>query len=136
MKRAFLWLATAIAFAPFHSLEAQPTAKVYRVGILEGSPPQANARLWEAFRQGLRELGYVEGKNLIFEHRSAEGKRDRLSGLADELVRLNVDVILTAATPPALAAKKATNTIPIVMVTRAIQWALDLSPALAGPGET
>jgi putative ABC transport system substrate-binding protein len=89
--------------------------KVPRIGILIGSSASANAARIEAFRQGLRELGYVEGKNFVIEFRSAEGKIDRLPDVADELVRLKVDVIVTtgpAVNPPA---KQATSTIPIVM---------------------
>ncbi len=93
--------------------DAQPAGKVYRIGSLNlGSPPRSP--LAEAFWQGLRELGYVEGRNLIIEHRWAEGKPERLPGLAADLVRLKVDVIVADGNV-ALAAKQATRTIPIVM---------------------
>jgi putative ABC transport system substrate-binding protein len=95
--------------------KAQQPVKVPRIGILIGSSASANAARIEAFRQGLRELGYVEGKNFAIEFRSAEGKIERLPDVADELVRLKVDVIVTtgpAVNPPA---KQATSTIPVVM---------------------
>jgi putative ABC transport system substrate-binding protein len=114
--------------------EAQQPGKVYRIGTLENSSPSGRVHLWEAFRQGLRELGYVEGKNIALEQRWAEGKRDRLPGLAAELVRLKVDVIVTAATAPALAAKKATSTIPIVMASQSDPVGTGLIVSLARPG--
>jgi putative ABC transport system substrate-binding protein len=95
--------------------EAQQPKKLHRIGYLIGSSLSANAARVEAFRQGLRELGYVEGQNIVIEHRSAEGKVDRLSDLAAELVRLDVDVIVTSGPTPTRAAKEATGTIPIVM---------------------
>jgi putative ABC transport system substrate-binding protein len=115
-------------------VEAQQPGKVYRIGTLESSFPSGRARLWEAFRQGMRDLGYVEGKNIAMEQRWAEGKRDRLSALAAELVRLKVDVIVTAATSPALAAKKATSTIPIVMASQSDPVGTGLVVSLAKPG--
>jgi len=96
--------------------EAQQPKKIPRIGYLIGSSPTANARV-EAFRQGLRELGYIEGQNLIIEYRYAEGKLDRLPELAAELVRLKVDAIFCTSTPAAQAAKKATTTVPIVSVS-------------------
>ena len=93
--------------------EAQPVAKVYRIGLL--SPTSQPAGI-EAFREGLRTLGYVEGQNVVIEHRSADGRFDRLPGLASELVRLKVDVIVAVVTQASLAAKNATTTIPIVML--------------------
>jgi putative ABC transport system substrate-binding protein len=95
-------------FALCGSVQAQQQGKVYRIGTLEHSSASGREHLWEAFRKGLRELGYHEGKNVVFEQRWAMGDRDRLPGLAAELVRQKVDVIVTAATPPALAAKQAT----------------------------
>ena len=81
-----------------------------------GRAPSATRARIEAFRQGLRELGYVEGKNIVIEYRSAEGKLDRLPALAAELVRLKVDIIVTGGPPATRAAKEATSTIPIVMM--------------------
>jgi putative ABC transport system substrate-binding protein len=109
---AFIALLT---LALVHLAEAQQAKKVPRIGFLGiASPSTISARI-EAFRQGLRELGYVEGKNIVIEYRSAEGKLDRLSELAAELVRLKVDVILTTGPAVTRAAKEATVTIPIVM---------------------
>ena len=96
--------------------EAQQPAKVPRIGILELGSPSASAHGHKAFQQGLRELGYVEGKNIILEYRYADGKLDLLPELAAELVRLKVDIIVvTGGDPQTRAAKNATKTIPIVM---------------------
>src|SRR5678809_63074 len=96
--------------------EAQQPKKVPRIGYLTAASLSAFAARTEAFRQGLRELGYVEGKNIVIEYRYGEGKRDRLPALASELVRLNVDIIVSAGgNGTASPAKQATNTIPIVM---------------------
>jgi putative ABC transport system substrate-binding protein len=113
---------------------AQQPAKVYRIGTLDNSSPSGRTQLWEAFRQGLRELGYIEGKNIALQQRWAEGNRDRLPVLAAELVHLKVDVIVTAATSPALAAKKATSTIPIVMASQSDPVGTGLVVSLAKPG--
>jgi len=95
--------------------EAQQPTKVPRIGYLSATSPSVNPTRIEAFRQGLRELGYVEGKNIIIEWRYAEGKLDRLRELAADLVRLKVDVIVTGGPTPMPAVKEATTTIPIVM---------------------
>src|SRR5918994_4579653 len=95
--------------------EAQQRAKIPRIGILVGSSLSANTARIEAFREGLRELGYIEGKNIVIESRSADGKFDRLPQLATEIVRLNVDVIVTTGPIVNRPAKQATSTIPIVM---------------------
>ena len=94
---------------------AQQPTKVPRIGYLAAVSRSANAVRIEAFRQGLRELGYVEGKNIVIEYRYAEGKRDRLPALAAELVRLKVDIIVTGGGSSTRAVKEATSTIPIVM---------------------
>ena len=94
---------------------AQQPAKVWRIGVLVSSSPSLNASRDEGLRQGLRELGYVEGKNIVMEYRYAEGKLDRLSELADELVHLKVDVIVVGGTRVATAARQATSAIPIVV---------------------
>ena len=110
--------------------EAQPTARVPRIGILRpGSPPDP---LVEAFRQGLRELGYAEGRNISIEYRWAEGRDERLPSLAADLVRLQVDVIVAGAA--AVAVKQATNVIPIVMPTAADPGKHGLVASLARPG--
>lgn len=112
----------------------QPAARVPRVGFLGAGSPSANQARVEAFRLGLRDLGYVEGSDVIFEYRYAEGKLDRVSELADELVRLNVEVILSAAPTPTRAAKGATATIPIVMAYDTDPVANGFVASLAHPG--
>ncbi|MGQ0656060.1 MAG: ABC transporter substrate-binding protein [Betaproteobacteria bacterium] len=112
---------------------AQQPAKVTRIGYLAGALT-ANPHLAEAFRQGLRERGYVENRNVRIEYRSAEGQLERLSDLAVELVRLKVDVLMTEGTPPTLAAKQATQTIPIVFAGAADAVAGGLVASLARPG--
>src|SRR5262245_57992221 len=114
--------------------EAQQPAKVVRIGFLGPTSAASNADRIEALRAGLRGLGYVEGKNLVIEYRWAEGKFDRLPELAAELVRLNVDVILTSGTPGIRAAKNATTTIPIVMVTSGDPVSFGFVASLARPG--
>src|SRR2546430_17068220 len=93
--------------------QQQPT-KIPRMGYLSGNSPSSESARIEAFRQGLRELGYVEGKNIVIEYRYAEGKLDRLPALAAELVRLKVDLIVTGGPGATRPAKEATVTIPIV----------------------
>jgi putative ABC transport system substrate-binding protein len=105
----------AVFFALCVSAEAQQPRKIPQIGYLITSSPSAIAPRMEAFQQGLRELGYVEGKNIVIERRHAEGKLDRLPELAAELVRLNVDVIVTSGPTATRPAKGATSTIPIVM---------------------
>ena len=95
--------------------EAQQAGKVYRIGMLETRSTALNAANVDAFRQGMRELGYKEGQNLEIVYRSSDGRDERFPSLASELVRLKVDLILTRGTPAALAAKSATRTIPVVM---------------------
>jgi putative ABC transport system substrate-binding protein len=95
--------------------EAQQPVKIPRIGYLASVPLSTHSPRTEAFRQGLRELGYVEGKNIVIEWRYAEGKLDRLPTLAAELVRLKVDIMVTAGPTPTRAAKESTTTIPIVM---------------------
>ena len=113
--------------------QAQP-AKVIRIGFLGPTSAASNAGRMEALRAGLRDLGYLEGKNLVIESRWAEGKFDRLPELAAELVRLNVDVILTTGTPGIRAAKNATTTIPLVMVTSGDPVGFGFVASLARPG--
>ena len=96
---------------------AQQWGKVYRIGILEAIPATQNAANLNALRKGLRDLGYVEGRNLIIEYRSADGRAERFPELASELVRLKVDLIVTRGTPAAKATKSVTGTIPVVMAT-------------------
>jgi putative ABC transport system substrate-binding protein len=110
------------------------SGKVYRIGFLSAGSPSTHAPRVEAFRAGLRDFGYVEGKNIIIEYRWAEGKSDRLPALAAELVRLNVEVLIAAGTPGILAAKQATTTIPIVMAGSGDAVATGLVASLARPG--
>ena len=133
-RRAFLGgLAAGILAAPL-AAEAQQTRKVPRIGLLALNPA-ASPHLPEAFLQGLRDLGYVEGRNVVIEHRSAEGKLvERLPALAAELVALKVDVILAGATPAALAAKQATRTLPIVFAGVGDAVTDGLVTSLARPG--
>jgi len=124
---------TPCALAPI-AVEAQPTDKVYRIGVLERTSPTVNAANLDSFRQGLRALGYVEGKNMVIEYRSAEGRDERFAELAAELVRLKVDVILTRGTPAALAAKNATPTIPVVITGVGDPVGQGIIVSLAHPG--
>ena len=114
--------------------EAQQSKKVQRVGILLVSTREATAHLVEAFRHGLRDFGYVEGRNITVEQRFGEGKVERLSDLAADLVRLNVDVIVAATPPAILAAQQAAKTVPIVMVATGDPVALGFVTSLARPG--
>ncbi len=115
-RRAFLLTSLAGALAAPLAAEAQQAAKVWRIGLLGTHSYSAHAKGVEALRAGLRDLGYVEGENIVIEYRWAEGKYDRLPDVVAELVALKVDVIVTAGgTPSALAAKHATSTIPIVV---------------------
>ncbi len=114
------------------SAEAQQAGRVYRIGVL--SPEVPPPGLLKVFQEGLRELGYVEGMNVAIESRNAGGKNERLAALADELIRLKVDVILAVNTPAALAAKNATTTIPIVMTRIADPVKSGLVPSLSHPG--
>ena len=127
-----LILALSIVAAPF-SVGAQP-AKVVRIGFLNPTTPAATAHFLEAFRQRLRELGYVEGKNIILERRYAEGRVERLPDLAAELVRLKVNVIVAVLNPPIQAVKQATTTIPVVMVNSFDPVGAGLVASLARPG--
>ena len=112
------------------SAEAQEGKKIPWIGYLAGSGSAPN----QAFVQGMRDLGYVEGKNIAFVYRTAEGRRERYSDLVAELVRLKVDVIVADGTAPGLAAKKATSTIPIVMTSSTDPVGTGLVASLARPG--
>jgi len=113
---------------------AQQPKKVPRIGYLAAVSSSADSRRLEAFRQGLRELGYIEGKNITIEYRYAEGKLDLLSDLAAELVRLKVDIIVTQSTLDAYAARQSTSTIPIVMTASGDAVGTGLVASLARPG--
>jgi putative tryptophan/tyrosine transport system substrate-binding protein len=124
----------ALLFALCFSAEAQQTKKVPRIGFLGNSTPALGENLIGPFREGLRELGYVDGKNLLIEYRWAEGKYERFTTLIAELIALNVDVIVTAGTPASLAVKKATTSIPLVMIAVGDPVGTGLITSLAHPG--
>jgi putative ABC transport system substrate-binding protein len=134
-RRRFIGtLAGGLLVAPF-AAEAQQAGKVYRVGILtdKASDP-VEARLWQAFRLGLRELGWIEGRNILIEFREAEGNFARLPELAADLVRLKVDLILAKSSIYVQPAKAATSSIPIVFVTHADPEGTGHVASLARPG--
>jgi putative tryptophan/tyrosine transport system substrate-binding protein len=127
-----LFLFAASVLICFHPAEAQQATKIPRIGWLTGGG--VSTETGEAFRQGLRELGYVEGKNIVIEWRVAEGKRDRVSALAAELVHLKVDVIITGSATDTRAARAATATIPIVMTNDGDPVGNGFVASLARPG--
>jgi putative tryptophan/tyrosine transport system substrate-binding protein len=132
-KKALYLVLIVLLFARYSSAQAQPT-KVPRIGYLSVLSLSAMADRIEAFRQGLRELGYVEGKNIVMERRYGEEKPERVNDLAIELVRLKVDAIVTGGNSATEAAKKATNTIPIVMTQASDPVASRFVASLARPG--
>jgi putative ABC transport system substrate-binding protein len=107
--------AIALFLVATGTANGQSAGRVYRIGYIQTATPDEQAHLTKAFEDGLRELGYVEGRNVVFERRFAWGKQERLPDLASELVKINVDVIMTGANPVVAAVKRATATIPIVM---------------------
>jgi putative ABC transport system substrate-binding protein len=134
-RRRFLRAVVAGLLAASVAAEAQTTAKIARIGYLTAADvATAPYHLREAFLKGLRDLGYVEGRNLVIEYRSADGKIERLPALAAELVALKVDVILAPASAHVLAAKQATSTIPIVFTSSGDPVASGLVTSLARPG--
>ena len=141
-RRTFLAGTGAVLLAAPLAAEAQPARKVYRIGFLSPSSSSDPERLASPFgerglaavRQGLRDLGYVEGQNIAIEYRWAEGRFERLPDLAAELVRLKVDVIVSVVTQATLAAKNATGTIPIVLVAAGDPLGSGLVASLARPG--
>ena len=133
-RREFLGTLAGGVLAVPRAAQAQQTGKVYRIGMLERTSEAIGAANLGGFRQGLRELGYVEGKNLIIEYRSADGRDERFPSLAAELVRLKVDLILTRGTPAALAAKNATGTIPVVIIGVGDPVGQGVVASLARPG--
>ncbi|MGH8700119.1 MAG: ABC transporter substrate-binding protein [Burkholderiales bacterium] len=127
-------LASGALAAPLATFAQQKPAKVYRIGVLIPSNPAATAHAQEAFKQALREHGYVEGQNVIVERRYGEGRAERLSDLAAELERIKVDVIAVATDPAIAAVKQQTQTIPIVMVGSTDPVATGFVASLARPG--
>ena len=133
-RRRFLLGTLAAGVATPRGAAAQTRRTPYRIGMLEVVPAGSNAVNLTAFRRGLKELGYVEGEHFVLEYRSADGVAERFPGLAGELVRLGVDVIVTRGTPAALAAKQATDRIPIVMASSGDPLGTGLAASLAHPG--
>jgi len=134
-KKCFCFALSAILFALCVSVQAQQPAKIPRIGYVSGTgDPKTPGFQVETFRQGLRELGYLEGKNIVIEYRYTEGNQDRAPRLVAELIQLNVDILLTVTSPAIRAAKQATKTIPIVMVTTSDPIATGLIDSLARPG--
>ena len=133
MYSRFLLIALTALFAALPA-QAQQPKKVPRIGILAGGSPSPTSQLYEAFRQGLRDLGYVEGQTILLEFRYGEAKAERLPDLAAELVRLKVDVIVTSSTPTIHAVGQATRTIPIVMAFSGDPVGTGLVASLAKPG--
>ena len=132
MNLKLTWLAMPLLLFGVHAVEAQQPKKIPRIGLLAHSASDSTRR--DAFLQGLRDLGYIEGKNIAIEYRYTGGELDRLPELAGELVRLNVDVIVTAAISSVRAAKKATGTIPIVFASVGDAVDSGLVSSLARPG--
>jgi putative ABC transport system substrate-binding protein len=130
----FVVTITLIILAAAFTADAQQPMKIFRIGYLTATSLSAIADRTEAFRQGLREFGYVEGKNIVIEQRHAEGKLERLPALAGELVRLNVDVIVSAGPADTRAAKELTSTIPIVMAQDSDPVGNGFIASLARPG--
>ena len=134
MKRVFSCYWQLLFADNYPSADAQQPGKVVRIGFLDPSTAAGSAVLWDNLREELRKLGWIEGKNIVIEYRFAEQKLERLPELAAELVRLKVDVIVVPGVLPALAAKKATPTIPIVMANSPDPTGAGLVASLARPG--
>jgi putative ABC transport system substrate-binding protein len=134
-KQIFGFVLSVIFFALCGSAQAQQPKKIPRIGYLFAGPSSLEySSRTEAFRQGLRDFGYIEGKNIVVEYRYAEGKLERLPALAAELARLQVDVIVTAGPAPTRSAKEATKTIPIVMAQDTDPVGNGFVASLARPG--
>jgi putative tryptophan/tyrosine transport system substrate-binding protein len=134
MNKRVLWLLVFLLLVSVLPAEAQQPTKIPKIGYLTGASPSAMTSRIEAFRQGLRELGYVERKNIIVEYRYAEGQPDRLPVLADELVRLKPDVIVTGGPSATRPVKAATSTIPVVMAQDSDPVGNGFVVSLARPG--
>ena len=133
-RREFFTLIGGAAVVASSRAVAQQPPKIRRIGVLETISPALNAKNLDALRRGLRELGYVEDRNYTLEYRSADGGAQRFPALADELVRLGVDLIVTRGTPAARAARNATETIPIVMAAIGEPLGVGVVESLARPG--
>ena len=134
-RREFMGLAIAASMWPL-ATRAQQAGKIHRIGILETVSAARNASNLDALRRGLRDFGYVEGRNLLIEYRSADGRAERFPGLASELVGLNIDLIVTRGTPATIAIQSATGTIPVVMATMGGPGAIVASFARPGSNIT
>jgi putative tryptophan/tyrosine transport system substrate-binding protein len=135
-RRQFIILVGAAALASPLGAHAQDVGKFYRIGILETIPATRNTANLDALRKGLHDLGYVEGRNLGIEYRSADGRPERFPDLASELVHLQLDLIVTRGTPATMAVKNATGTIPVVMATMGAPGAIVASFAHPGANIT
>ncbi len=134
-RRAFLAGTGAVLLATPLTAEAQQAGKVWRIGLLDvGASNTSSDARWKAFREQLRELGYVEGQNVVFEHRWGNEEVARLPSLAAELINIKVDIVVTATSEAAFAAKQATSSIPIVTATGSDLVMLGLVASLARPG--
>jgi putative ABC transport system substrate-binding protein len=133
-RRAFLRKLTGAALLPPRAAGAETPGKGPRIGVLMSTNPTAAAHIVSAFSEGLRELGHVDGQNIVLVYRWAEGKPERLDGLAADLVRQQVRLIVASSQAPALAAQRATKTIPIVMVNTSDPVETGLVASLARPG--
>jgi putative ABC transport system substrate-binding protein len=133
-RREFITLLGGAAAAWPLAARSQQLGRVYRIGMLETMPAASNAANFDALRKGLREHGYVEGQNLIIDYRSADGRPERFPQLAAELVRLNVDLIVTRGTSAVMAAKNATGTVPVVMAASGEPVGTGVVAGLARPG--
>jgi putative tryptophan/tyrosine transport system substrate-binding protein len=130
-RRTFLAALATATIAPQLAAEAQPAGRTYRIGIIEPISAQLNASNLAALRRGLEELGYVEGRNLVVDYRSADGNAALYPGLVAEVADRNPELIIVRGTPAALAVKRATSTIPVVMI---VGEPLLLVDSLARPG--
>lgn len=133
MNKTLAWLIT-LFLVPLHLASAQQLTKVPHIGVLAAASRAFMLPRIDALQKGFRDLGYIEGKTIILEYRYADGKLDALPALASELIQLNVNVILTSATPATLATKNATTTIPIVFVSVSDAVDAGLVTSVAKPG--
>jgi len=133
-RRGFIGALAGGLFAAPLVTAAQPTVKVYRIGFLVTATSTETGHLFKALSEGLRELGYVEGRNVVFERRFAEGRQERLPALAAELVRLKADILVTGSNPVIAAVKQATATIPVVMAVSRDPVGAKFIASLARPG--
>jgi putative ABC transport system substrate-binding protein len=133
-RRIVIWLLATVFLATVSSAEAQQAAKVARIGYVSSSGTATSDLSFAALREGLRDLGHTEGKHILFEYRGAEGKPDRMPGLVTELIELKVDVLFCPNLPAIHAAKQATTSIPIVIVSNVDPVELGILDSIARPG--